>query len=446
MTQPQNLGLARKVGYASGNFGKSVVWSSIDYLLLYFLTDIWGIPASIAGLIILAGLLWDGITDPLVGYIADRTDSRAGKYGPFLVIGAPLCALSFTLLFLNPGLGPETIGWYALGTGLLFRTCYKICDVPHNALLARISTTSKDRSLISGLRFFFSSSGALCVAVAASFIFAIHDTQEQSGRFTWVSAFGGVAYFVTVYAAFASTRILDRTLPNKSKAFDLTSALSALWQNKQLCLLFSLALIQVITVPFFAKGVVYFAKYEINDETWIGPALMAMTIGQGISMPLWIWLSHIKDKHHALWLAYMLAAFSIFFFFVFGKQIGELRLSLIVSIGIAFGGMNMLIWAMLPDLVDYGEWQTGRRIEALSFGFFTLFLKCGLGVGTALFGSVLTSVGYKPNVSQDSIFSDSLMLLMCGAPIVGVLLCAALLSKYTVGHKTHAEISGSLVS
>ncbi|MBB3588762.1 MFS transporter [Sphingomonas sp. BK481] len=125
---------ARMLGYASGNFGKNLLASTMDVFLMFTLTEYWGISPLAAGLIVMLGLVWDGLCNPLLGRLLDRATDRAGLYRRLLVIAAPVVTIPFTILFLLPTPQPSFIIPWAISLVLVFRTAYATCDVAHNAL------------------------------------------------------------------------------------------------------------------------------------------------------------------------------------------------------------------------------------------------------------------------------------------------------------------------
>ncbi|WP_340692305.1 MFS transporter [Hyphomonas sp.] len=432
MSNPR-LSLLQKTGYASGNLGKSVVWSTLEYFFLFFLTELWGVTPAVAGLVILGAFIWDAISDPLLGFIADRSASPMGKYGPFLVFGAPLCAASFSLIFVHPGLGPAGMAWYALATGIAFRTCYTICDVPHNALMARISENSRDASLLSGLRFFFSSLGALAVSISAASLFASGDAVAQMSQFRIFALVAGVIYVLAMWTAWWSTRDLDRQFPNASREFSFLQSVRGIRQNGQLRLLLAIAFCQVVSIPVFTKSLAYYAKYELGTEAWISAALTVMTLTQALSMAGWTCLGRRWQKRSALMLAYSGIIAAALAFAVTSRH-GAGMLPAMALAGVAVGGINMLLWALLPDAINHGEHQTGIRVEALSTSLFLFVLKSGIGLGSLLLGSLLAWSGLEPGQVPDQSFNLRLIFMMTCIPAIGALLCMILLSRWRLVH------------
>lgn len=419
------LSLPRKVGYASGNFGKTIVWSTLEYFFLFFLTDLWGLPPDRAGFAIMIMLIWDGVSGPVMGYVADRTRSRFGKYGPYLLFGAPACGATFTILFHNPGWESESVFWYALGSGILFRSFYTMCDVPHNAMLARISEGSRDASLLSGLRFFFSSTGALTVSIAAAVLFSSPSVSLQEERFQLLATVAGCIYVAAIWVAWVSTKHLDRNQPNSSASVTFSQGMSLLVVNRPFLLLLAIAFFHAMLLPVFAKSLAYYAKHVIGNEIWTSTALVALTTSQAISIGLWIFAARRGHKGRLQAIAYGTVAIGLVGWLLCSHQ-PMLRLVFIVPIGLGLGGANMFMWARLPDVIEYGETFLGQRIEALPTSIFLLALKFGAGAASAILGMALSSAGYEPHTQLPAEFSSKMILIMTTIPLIGTFICAGI--------------------
>lgn len=384
----------------------------------FFLTQLWGLKPEEAGLVIFLSLVWDGLTDPLLGYIADRTWTPWGKYGPYLIVGAPLCALSFILLFQDPGVRGAALMWSVLSTSLLFRTCYTLCDVPHNALLSRISANAQDASSISGLRFFFSSVGALLVSFAIGWALAGTTPNDNGERISTLAILAGAIYVCSIWLAWAATRRIDRALPNTARTTPLGEALRMTFANPAMRLLLATAFIQAASLPVFAKGIAYYAAFVRSDASWSGEALMVLSVAQALSLPGWIWVVHALRKRRALKAAYGVLALG-FAVFALAPALPWLWLGII---GAGIGGANMVLWAMLPDAIAAGTTRDGSRVEALPTGLFLLALKSGVGLSAALMGGGLGVIGLATASPGDASFSAGLAGLMIIIPALGILL------------------------
>jgi GPH family glycoside/pentoside/hexuronide:cation symporter len=136
------LSSGQVVGYGLGDFAFNLTFTFCSLFLLYFYTDVLGLSATTAGLIIMVALIWEGATDPVVGVIANRTRSRWGRYRPYLLLGCVPLAVSFVAMFVPWGLSGTALAVYAFVTHLLFRTVYTLVNIPYIALSAQMTTDS----------------------------------------------------------------------------------------------------------------------------------------------------------------------------------------------------------------------------------------------------------------------------------------------------------------
>jgi GPH family glycoside/pentoside/hexuronide:cation symporter len=167
------ISLPRAALYASGNFGKNIVWSASELALIFVFTDLFGVPPALAGLVILLSLIWDALLDPLVGAFADRL----GRFTPLIWAGAPLMGLSFVAMLGGPaaglnGIAPACVALFAL------RTAYSLVDIPHNALIARLAAEPHQRTKLAGARFVFSAAATFVLGLTLPAIVALDSKQD----------------------------------------------------------------------------------------------------------------------------------------------------------------------------------------------------------------------------------------------------------------------------
>ncbi len=137
-------------GYGFGDFGFNLYATGLNLYLLYYYTDVLGIAPAVAGLIFMIPVIWDGISDPLMGWIATRTSSRLGKFRPYILFGAPFVGLSFVGMFAAPVWFPDQVVAASLISHLLFRTLYTVASVPYSSLAAAITRDSQERGHYGG--------------------------------------------------------------------------------------------------------------------------------------------------------------------------------------------------------------------------------------------------------------------------------------------------------
>lgn len=418
-TASRSDSLGVKAAYASGNFGKGLIWSSLDYFLLFFLTDLWGLGPVQAGLVVMVALVWDGLCGPVVGYIIDRLGAPLGRY---LVVGAPLCALAFWFALREPGWRGEGLVAYALAVGLVLRTAYTFCDVPHNALLCTLSKGGNDAAVLSGLRLIFSAAAGLTVAVAAGQVFAASDPIQHGERISHFAVLAGVGFVAALWLTSWATR--TQTLAPAAVMPASQPTWRILFGNRRLALLLLITFVQIACVSVFTRSIAYFADGVVGDEGWAARAMMVVTVAQGLSMPLWIALSYRLDKRRLLWIAYAVLIVACLVFLAAVEHVA-VRLPLIALIGAATAGCGFTLWAMLPDAINQGAGNTGQRMEALTTAIFVMVLKCASGASALLLALPLAWTGYSKAADAGSV-PDAIVASMCLIPAAGAVLCAVL--------------------
>ena len=410
----------RKIGYSSGNLGKNLVFASLDYFLLFYLTEIWGMPPAMAGLVILIALLWDGIADPVMGVLVDRFTTPFGRYGPYLLIGAPVCAAAFGGVFAAPPVGNSALFAWTLATTLVFRTAYTICDVPHNALMARIAPDPESATFVSGARFIFSSIGGLLIGAAAIEIFALPEAVAQADKFGAYSLIAALIFVTTIWIAWLSTRNVDHGGVNSGANVSILSGLKTVAGNPSLLWLLATAFVQAITIPSFAKCFAYFGAYQLNDPQWSGTAVIVVTLAQLVSVPAWVIIAHRATRIQLLTLSLVVCAFAAVVFLI-GHESSAYRLMSLLVFGGGVGGLNVMIWALLPEAIARGEDQA-ERVAGLPTGLFLLSLKAGSGVGAAILGVLFQHFGV--NDARDAAGSSpSTIGIMSFLPVIGAAAC-----------------------
>lgn len=434
----------RKVGYSSGNYGKSLWWTSSEYFLLFFLTDFLGIPPVTAGLILLVSLVWDGISDPIIGLLAEKFKHRAHGYSTYLLLGTPLASLSFVLLFYKPPIASEHFVIYALITGLLFRTCYSLVDVPHNTMLASLTRNSRERTTLASLRYMFSSLGAITVSLGFYQVMASPDFKQETKYFLIFGCILSLLSTIIFLLCWLSTHNLesnsDDNYSNSGDSFNLKETIVAVAKNRQLWVIFSIAAITAATIPLFAKTIVYFAKYSLRHEEWAGIALLIVSIGKTVSLPVWTHISHRQEKAWTLKTAHISAILFFCGFYIVDFNSEYPFYIFCFFIGISLGGIYMLMWAMIPDVIEFGEWQSGRRTEASTFGLFTLTNKVAVGLGASLLSAIFAWLGFDANAYGTVSFESNLKKIMCALPIAGSILCILLIQHYKITHSFHQQL------
>lgn len=416
-----------QIGYASGNLGKSLLWTSLEYLLLFYLTDLVGVPPATAGLMILLSLAWDGAINPLIGYWLDLRASKGRDYRPFLRCAPPAAALLFVAIFYQPfGLGDPSVS-YLFVILLAFRTAYALLDVPHNGLLAFLPVDASTRTNIAGLRYFFSSLGGLLIALSAAPIVLQVADADRSADLSIFAALAGLLLCLTVWQSLrpAQQALIQRELgvtPISPLRF-----LTAILKNPPAMLYLGLASVFAATTPLFGKMLPFLIRYVHEDPGVIGQILIAMTLGQMFSMLVCTSLARSLGRL-PVGLACLLGIPVLLLGVRMEAQMLAEYFWLVSAVfGFLLGGAIMILWATSGDIADQISIRATIRTDAGLIAFLTLVQKAGIGFGAMMAGALLEDGGFRSGSSQSPEAQDMIVTLGFVLPSIGAVICAALL-------------------
>ena len=313
--QPQQasadrIPLPRIIGYGIGDFGFNFYWFSLTLFLAYYYTDVLGLRSEVAGLIIFLCLTWDGLIDPAIGVLANRTRTRWGKYRPYLLFGSVPLAASFALMFAPTGLEGAALIGYAFATQVLFRTMYGLVNIPYSALMATMTRDSMQRNWLAGVRMICAFLGT---AVVSYFTPRLVTYFTSGGRTTgYFGATAVLAVIATVFTllTFAATREDSSITHAQEQPPPVSELLRMLAKN--------VPFLQIIAgIGFFSfanilvcSGLVYYVKYYLGEtEAIAGEAASLMQITITAMILPWTLAARYVGKRWA-WQAGLAIAFA----------------------------------------------------------------------------------------------------------------------------------------
>ena len=434
--------LASRFGFAFGDLSFNLVWQGTALFLMYYYTDILGIPVVAAGAIYLAAMFWDAITDPLIAIFADRTRTRWGKYRPWLLFGAPAFAISYPLAYSGPGALPVDPVIWALVTHLFLRTAYTIVAVPFTSLQARLTHDAQERAVVAGFRMVGAASGGLMVVLLTPFFVSWYgEGREAHAYFVAACIASGIALATLWYSFFCMREpASDYGDPLEPIWSDLKGIGSVFLRNPPLMRVFGIVISGSLCLGMFGKNVVYHFKYDIQrpDLTMIGLLIPAILLI--LTVPIWVALAKRTSKRTALAIGAMIGLAGYLWFFF--NSAGNLTYTFAAMglAGIGSSAFAVMFWSMLPDTVEYGQAVTGVRAESKTFGFATFAQKAAVGINALLLGALLEWVGYIPNEPQSAETLLGMKAIMALVPAAGVIVILILLSGYKVDDAQHAQL------
>ena len=428
-----------RAAYGIGDYAICLYWSGVGLYLLYFYTDVVGISPLYAGWIYAIGITWDAITDPFMGFIAERTRSKWGSYRPFIIFGSVPLALSFVLLFWVPPFEGTFLFLFLLLVNIFHRSCFTIVSVPYSSLTARITDDSDERTKLTTARMLAASFGTFSISAAGFPIVLFFGSGNESTGFLFLGLISGsiaiLILAITVY--FVKERTFDPVNQINANFKLIAKSVS---QNYPFWIVFSSILILGSTALMFNNNLIYFVKYSLDLHDYQGLILGTSGGFTLLAIPFWALLALRLGKRNSWLIAmvWLLIGFLAFYFYP-TQSLSEL-LIILAFLGFGNGATGVLFWSMLPDTIEYGEWKTGIRTESSLYGFMTFAQKGAIGISALLLGIILTNIGFIPNETQSQETLDGLKIVMSWVPISGVILSLVMVIFYPINKSFHAKL------
>jgi GPH family glycoside/pentoside/hexuronide:cation symporter len=407
--------------------------------LLYFYTDVVGISPLLAGWIYALGIGWDAITDPYMGYIAERTRTKMGSYRPYILFGSIPLAFSFVLLFWVPPFEGNFLFIFLIMVNLFHRTCFTIVSVPYSSLTARITDDSEERTKLTTARMLGASFGTLTISALGFPIINWFGSGEESLGFIYLGVCSGlVAIFIlAITVKTVKERNFNLEITQLPKFSEVSKSIV---NNYAFLIVFASTLTLITTSIMFNKNLIYYTKYALDLHEYQGLILGVSSASAFLAIPVWAYSALKIGKRNSWLISMILLVFSFLFFYLYPiKNLLELLIVLAV-LGIGNGATGVLFWSMLPDTIEYGEWKTGVRTESSLYGFMTFAQKGGIAISALILGVLLTNIGFVPNTIQTEETLENLKTLMTFIPLSGVVLSFILVYFYPIDSKFHKKL------
>ena len=407
--------------------------------MLYFYTDVVGISPLLAGWIYALGIGWDAITDPYMGYIAERTRTKMGSYRPYILFGSIPLAFSFVLLFWVPPFEGNFLFIFLIMVNLFHRTCFTIVSVPYSSLTARITDDSEERTKLTTARMLGASFGTLTISALGFPIINWFGSGEESLGFIYLGVCSGLAaiFILAITVKTVRERNFNLEITQLPKFSEVSKSIV---NNYAFLIVFASTLTLITTSIMFNKNLIYYTKYALDLHEYQGLILGVSSASAFLAIPVWAYSALKIGKRNSWLISMILLVFSFLFFYLYPiKNLLELLIILAV-LGIGNGATGVLFWSMLPDTIEYGEWKTGVRTESSLYGFMTFAQKGGIAISALILGVLLTNIGFVPNTIQTEETLENLKTLMTFIPLSGVVLSFILVYFYPIDSKFHKKL------
>ena len=469
-TQP--LSIKEKIGYSLGDLSANLVFQTLITYLAYFYTDIYGLKADDAtAIIFFVGTASAIGFNPIVGALADRTNSKWGKFRPWILWTAIPLGVTSVLAFTTPDFSYNGKVIYAVITYTLLLLLYAGSNLPYSALSGVITGDMKERNSISAYRFVAVMFAQFFVQVfMLPIIMYAGEGDKAMGieiTMTWLAVVGTILLLIT----FITTK--ERIVPSQEQSSSLLEDIKDLIKNIPWVIMLTVTTLLFITLSMKGGAYVYYFENYVSKNSlsdFISPILdflstigidffgndpvsagfglfnaggiIFMIIGIGLSKML----ADRYGKRNVFGFFLFISTLFILVFYMLSPESIGLIFGAQIFHGFFYGITIPLLWAMIADVADYSEWKNNRRATAIIFSAMMVGLKLGLSIGGALVAQILGNYGYEPNIDLEQTESAILgtKMLVSIYPSIPFLLATGLLFFYVIDKNLEDKIEEDL--
>ncbi|MFV0506991.1 MAG: MFS transporter [Bacteroidales bacterium] len=452
--------LQEKIGYGLGDMASSMFWKLFTAYLMIFYTDVFGIPAEAVGTMFLLTRFWDAINDPVFGVLADRTNTRWGKFRPYLLWFCIPFGVVGVLTFVTPDMSVSGKIVYAYITYTLMMMVYSAINVPYASLLGVMSPNPSERNVLSTFRMTFAYIGSFVALFSFEpMIKYFNETKGYSEQASWTMSVAAIATLCVIvfYGCFRLTK--ERVKPVKSKS-NLIGDLSDLLKNRPWWILLAAGVAVLIFNSVRDGAAVYYFKYFVGEEHVEVPilfgfrvsphlALSALYLSVGqianiVGVVLAAPISNTIGKKRTFIASMLIATVLSIIFYQFDKTQLEMIFLFQILISVCAGSVFPMLWSMYADCADYSELKTGNRATGLIFSSSSMSQKLGWTIGSALTGWLLAYFGFEANVEQSAETISGIKMFLSTIPAVGAFLSIVFIILYPLNEGKVSSITAEL--
>jgi GPH family glycoside/pentoside/hexuronide:cation symporter len=439
------------VGYALGDTASGFFFQTFNIFLTYYYVDVWGIPATALLWLLPAVRAFGAFDDVIMGLIADRTNSRWGKFRPYLLFGAVPYGICGYLMFAGPDFGPTGKIAYGAITYALMLLSYTVINVPYSAMLGVISPSPRTRTVASTCRFVGAFGAAFLISLFVRPLVKQLGAGNETRGFQLTMAIFAVVSVILILITFATTR--ERVKPPPQQKTNVREELRELFKNWPWLVLLITSIFSNAFSALRSGSTIFFFKYvqgfDSTPVIWgldrttlfLTSGALGLVLGTMCLGPI---ARKIDKKYYAAALSAVTGLSFLSFFFVPKGQFG-LMIALNVLAQFCAGPTSALTWALYADVADYGEFKYGRRSTGLIYSASLFSIKAGILIGGFLVPLFLAQFGYvKGEATQTAHALLGIALAFSVGPALFALLKAVALMIYPLNQKRVDEIEQAL--
>lgn len=423
------LSVKEKVGFSLGDMAGNFVYQSVVLLLAFYYTDVYGLDAATVTAIFLFVRIFDAFTDPVMGALVDRNQSRWGKYRPFLLFLCVPYAVASVAVFTVPDISMDGKTLYAYATYAVLMVLFTATNIPYFALGSVMTACPKERVSLNSYRFVAATGGGLIITAGVIPLADFLGGDDKAQGYQWAMMVMAALSVVLFLICVVSTK--ERVKPVNTGKVNIKQDIAQVLKNDQWRLLSLVVFIMVTAQTVKATtGVYYLTYYVDNAAAMVSLFLSLWMIGGMLGSALANKLTTMMCKKNAWVVLCLLSALlSAATFLIPDNQIVFI---MVVQFLVGFFNQMMapLIFSTMAEVTDYGELQYKRRLDGLISSFTLFALKVGLAVGGAMATYLLSVYGYQSGgVSQEQSTIDGILIIFTLVPAIGFVITAVVLHR-----------------
>lgn len=445
------ISVVEKIGYGSGDMAANLLFHTWNLILLKFYTDVFGLTPTDAATMFLFTRLIDIVTDPTIGIIADRTNSRWGKYRPWVILGSIPLGLAGYLMFITPDMdytGKLIFAWVSYSLAMLI---YTIVQIPYSALMGVMTSDAQERTDLSTFRFFFAFGGQMIITgptfwLVEYFSGGSGEMADQARGYQNTLGLFMVLATALYFFTFFSTKERVTVEPSKEKKSDVAGDLGVLVTNFGWLVLFASAFFNLLHVAVRNGSLLYYFDYYVGDVSKFptfgligGSFFLAGIVGANI-------LARYVNKRIILIVCTCSVGVLLGLFYLIPPDNYPMMIALHCLISVISGPIPVLIYVLYAELADYIEWKSGRKVMALVYSTMTTGVKVGLTLGVSIAGYLLGLAGYVANQDQTPQALEAIVLLATIVPGICAVLSGLCIVLYPVTDKDMKVVEKELAA
>ncbi len=436
-----------KLYYGIGDFANNIAYTTLGFYIIFFLMNVAGLPAEIAGLIFLVARAWDAITDYLMGIISDRTRSRWGKRRPYLLFGSIPYGIAFFLLWIVPFESQLSLIIYYLCITMLFNTAFTVVAIPYNALHPQLSQNYDERTSISGYRMGLSFVGNLVAAAGVAVIVdAIYPGRSHYREsYPVMGMIFGAVIIISILITFFGTR--ERVQPKEEHPGAILDTLKSILALREFRIVLGMFLFNMIAFDLIQAIFVFFLKDVIHVSEDMTFVIMGIPLVVAVLVaPFWVKMGEKFGKRKAYIAAavYFTGALLTCLVIPAGSVVLVIVISVLAGVGIS--ASQIIPFSIIPDVIEIDEYRSGTRREGAFYGITMFLYKVASAVAISLASGLLGFFGYIESSAEPQ--PDSALwcirLLMGVGPGIFFLISAAFVKVLPITKERFDEVKRAI--